>query len=47
MKRAALWLAVAVPLLLGILIGATVRASVFVWAAIVQGYMIGRGYEHS
>lgn len=43
MRRAVLWAAAAVPILLGIVVGLIVRAYWFLWSAFIEGYMIGRG----
>lgn len=43
MRRALLWLAVVLPLVLGIVIGFVVRVAALWWAALVQGYYVGRG----
>lgn len=42
-SRALLWALIALPLLLGILAGLCVRLAVLLWAALAQGYAIGKG----
>lgn len=47
MRRIFQWLLIAVPLVLGILIGMLVWLVMIWWRALVRGYTIGRLDEHS
>ena len=42
-RRALLWLLIALPLVCGVLVGVCVRVAVLLWAALLQGYTIGKG----
>lgn len=42
MRALLLWLVVAVPFALGVVIGWVVRFAVLLWAAVCEGYVYGR-----
>jgi hypothetical protein len=43
LRASLLWLIILVPLLLGIIAGLVVRASLVLWRALIEGYQLGRG----